>query len=59
MRGILIAAATATFFALFAIRASSVYFFMITLALGQCEWEHNNGRQDDGKYDDKYVVTTT
>src|ERR1700719_3507853 len=36
--GILIGAATAAFFGLFAIRASVVYFLMITLALGQCVW---------------------
>jgi branched-chain amino acid transport system permease protein len=36
--GILLAAATAAFFGLFAIRASGVYFLMITLALGQCVW---------------------
>src|SRR6516164_2946487 len=36
--GILIGAATAAFFGLFAIRASGVYFLMITLALGQCVW---------------------
>src|SRR5262249_52988923 len=34
----LIGAATAAFFGLFAIRASGVYFLMITLALGQCVW---------------------
>ena len=32
------AAALAAFFGLFAIRASGVYFLMITLALGQCVW---------------------
>jgi branched-chain amino acid transport system permease protein len=31
-------AATAAFFGLFAVRASGVYFLMITLALGQCVW---------------------
>jgi branched-chain amino acid transport system permease protein len=36
--GILIGAALAAFFGLFAIRASDVYFLMITLALGQCVW---------------------
>jgi len=36
--GILIGAALAAFFGLFAIRASGVYFLMITLALGQCVW---------------------
>jgi branched-chain amino acid transport system permease protein len=36
--GILIGAATAAFFGLFAIRGSGVYFLMITLALGQCVW---------------------
>src|SRR5207302_1253388 len=36
--GILIGAATAAFFGLFAIRAGGVYFLMITLALGQCVW---------------------
>jgi branched-chain amino acid transport system permease protein len=36
--GILMGAATAAFFGLFAIRASGVYFLMITLALGQCVW---------------------
>jgi branched-chain amino acid transport system permease protein len=36
--GILIGAVTAAFFGLFAIRASGVYFLMITLALGQCVW---------------------
>jgi branched-chain amino acid transport system permease protein len=36
--GILIGAATAAFFGLFAIRASGVYFLMITLALGMCVW---------------------
>ena len=34
----LIGAATAAFFGLFAVRASGVYFLMITLALGQCVW---------------------
>jgi branched-chain amino acid transport system permease protein len=36
--GILIGAALAAFFGLFAIRATGVYFLMITLALGQCVW---------------------
>jgi branched-chain amino acid transport system permease protein len=36
--GILIGAATAAFFGLFALRASGVYFLMVTLALGQCIW---------------------
>src|SRR5215471_9065642 len=36
--GILLGAATAAFFGLFAIRASGVYFLMITLALGQWVW---------------------
>src|SRR6266446_3400032 len=36
--GILLGAATAAFFGLFAIRASGVYFLMITLAFGQCVW---------------------
>ena len=36
--GMLIGAATAAFFGLFAVRASGVYFLMITLALGQCVW---------------------
>jgi branched-chain amino acid transport system permease protein len=36
--GILSGAATAAMFGLFAIRASGVYFLMITLALGQCVW---------------------
>jgi branched-chain amino acid transport system permease protein len=36
--GSLLAAATAAFFGLFAIRAGGVYFLMITLALGQCVW---------------------
>jgi branched-chain amino acid transport system permease protein len=36
--GFMIGAATAAFFGLFAIRASGVYFLMITLALGQCVW---------------------
>src|SRR5579863_97073 len=34
----LLGAATAAFFGLFAVRASGVYFLMITLALGQCVW---------------------
>jgi branched-chain amino acid transport system permease protein len=36
--GILSGAALAAFFGLFAIRATGVYFLMITLALGQCVW---------------------
>ena len=36
--GILIGAALAAVFGLLAIRASGVYFLMITLALGQCVW---------------------
>jgi branched-chain amino acid transport system permease protein len=36
--GIVIGAALAAVFGLFAIRASGVYFLMITLALGQCVW---------------------
>jgi len=36
--GILFGAALAALFGLFAIRASGVYFLMITLALGQCVW---------------------
>jgi len=36
--GILVGALTAAFFGLFAIRATGVYFLMITLALGQCVW---------------------
>src|SRR6201999_3258230 len=36
--GILIGAALGAVFGLFAIRASGVYFLMITLALGQCVW---------------------
>jgi branched-chain amino acid transport system permease protein len=35
---ILVGAATAAFFGLFAIRATGVYFLMITLALGMCVW---------------------
>jgi branched-chain amino acid transport system permease protein len=34
----LVGAATAAFFGLFAVRAAGVYFLMITLALGQCVW---------------------
>jgi branched-chain amino acid transport system permease protein len=34
----LLGAATAGFFGLFAVRATGVYFLMITLALGQCVW---------------------
>jgi branched-chain amino acid transport system permease protein len=36
--GMLLGAALAAFFGLFAIRATGVYFLMITLALGQCIW---------------------
>ena len=36
--GMLVGAALAALFGLFAIRASGVYFLMITLALGQCVW---------------------
>jgi branched-chain amino acid transport system permease protein len=36
--GALMGAATAALFGLIAIRASGVYFLMITLALGQCVW---------------------
>src|SRR6266576_6901711 len=36
--GILLAAALAAVFGLLAIRATGVYFMMITLALGQCVW---------------------
>jgi branched-chain amino acid transport system permease protein len=36
--GMLLSAALAALFGLFAIRASGVYFLMITLALGQCVW---------------------
>jgi branched-chain amino acid transport system permease protein len=36
--GIVLAAALAAVFGLLAIRASGVYFLMITLALGQCVW---------------------
>ncbi|MGQ0607927.1 MAG: branched-chain amino acid ABC transporter permease [Chloroflexota bacterium] len=36
--GILAGAATAALFGLFAVRATGVYFLMITLALGQCVW---------------------
>jgi branched-chain amino acid transport system permease protein len=38
MLGMAAGAATAAFFGLFAIRASGVYFLMITLALGMCVW---------------------
>ena len=38
MLGILLGAALAALFGLFAIRAGGVYFLMITLALGQCVW---------------------
>src|SRR5580658_180049 len=34
----LLGAATAAFFGLFAVRATGVYFLMISLALGQCVW---------------------
>jgi branched-chain amino acid transport system permease protein len=34
----LLGAAAAAFFGLFAVRATGVYFLMITLALGQCVW---------------------
>ena len=36
--GVLMGAALAALFGLFAIRAGGVYFLMITLALGQCVW---------------------
>ena len=36
--GMLVGAALAAFFGLFAIRALGTYFLMITLALGQCVW---------------------
>src|SRR6185503_16340463 len=36
--GMLLGAALAALFGLFAIRATGVYFLMITLALGQCVW---------------------
>lgn len=36
--GMLMGAATAALFGLFAIRATGVYFLMITLALGMCVW---------------------
>ena len=36
--GMVLGAALAALFGLFAIRASGVYFLMITLALGQCVW---------------------
>src|SRR6478609_8620320 len=36
--GILAGAALAAFFGLLAVRATGVYFLMITLALGQCVW---------------------
>jgi branched-chain amino acid transport system permease protein len=38
LAGLLAGAATAALFGLFAIRASGVYFLMITLALGMCVW---------------------
>jgi branched-chain amino acid transport system permease protein len=38
LMSILLGAAVAAFFGLFAIRATGVYFLMITLALGQCVW---------------------
>jgi branched-chain amino acid transport system permease protein len=34
----LLGAATAAFFGLFAVRTTGVYFLMVTLALGQCVW---------------------
>jgi branched-chain amino acid transport system permease protein len=36
--GLLMGAATAAFFGLFAVRSTGVYFLMITLALGMCVW---------------------
>ncbi len=36
--GMLLGAAAAAFFGLFAVRATGVYFLMITLALGMCVW---------------------
>src|SRR5262245_26922011 len=36
--GVILSAALAAIFGLFAIRSSGVYFLMITLALGQCVW---------------------
>jgi len=38
LAGMAIGAVLAAFFGLFAIRATGVYFLMITLALGQCVW---------------------
>ena len=38
LMGMALSAALAAFFGLFAIRATGVYFLMITLALGQCVW---------------------
>jgi len=38
LAGILLGAATAAVFAVFALRARGVYFLMITLALSQCVW---------------------
>ncbi len=38
LAGMLAAGILAAFFGLFAMRASNVYFLMITLALGQCVW---------------------
>lgn len=38
LMGMALGAATAAFFGLFAVRATGVYFLMITLALGQCVW---------------------
>jgi branched-chain amino acid transport system permease protein len=38
LMSMLLGAALAAFFGLFAIRATGVYFLMITLALGQCVW---------------------
>jgi branched-chain amino acid transport system permease protein len=38
LMGMALSAALAAFFGMFAIRATGVYFLMITLALGQCVW---------------------
>jgi len=38
LMGMALSACLAAFFGLFAIRATGVYFLMITLALGQCAW---------------------
>ncbi|HZT27242.1 MAG TPA: branched-chain amino acid ABC transporter permease [Pseudolabrys sp.] len=38
LMGMMVGALLAAFFGLFAIRATGVYFLMITLALGQCVW---------------------